>query len=374
MKRLLHIFALIGTIALIDGCNEIDDPKPVVEDPFFTFQASIDGQVIEWQAGIDDYYLYTTQESDSFGVMEYRGHLRKENCNPCSNSLAVFFRGDDVNQPSVNSITTEGFRDLFGPTQGGQPGSYQIRFFSEQGNTPVSHFWQMSDGTTFTSANPVYNFTPAGSQSSFNVLHATSVLNDTCSAALSNVIELQSTCQPNFVTQSQGSTVFFSAYNAAGVQVVWNFGDGNAGYGTSPSHTYNGPGIYEVEMQVFSPDSGCFGHIKKHVIVNDTSSYCHANFHYQIDYQPPVGGDSLQLGAVGLEWYDESGVKYSSANKEQPSGSFFEMLESHSYLQNENNESTIEFSANVDLYLYSNQGDSVRFICPELHMAVPTPQ
>ena len=374
MKRLLHILILMGTIALIDGCNEIEDPKPVVENPFFTVQASVDGQVIQLQAGVDDFYLYTTQQSDSLGVTEYRGHLRKENCNPCSNSIAVFFRADEVNQPSVSSITTEGYREIYEPIEDGQPASYQIRLYSEQNNTPVSHYWQMSDGTTFTSANPVYNFTPSGAQSSINVLHATSVLNDTCSAALGNVIELQSSCQPNFTAQSQGNYVYFDANYAAGTQVVWNFGDGNAGYGTSTAHTYSSPGMYHVEMQVFDPDSGCFGHIYKQVIVNDTTSYCQANFHYQIDYEPPVGGDSLQLGTVGVEWFNESGMKYSSASKKQPEGMYFEMLESQVYLQNENDQPTIEFSANVDLYLYSEQGDSVRFTCPELHLAVPMPQ
>lgn len=373
MKKLYYIFVLFGAVGLMNGCNEIEDPKPVVENPFFTVQASVDGQTIHLQAGVDDYYLYTTQDTDSLGVPAFRGHLRKENCNPCSNSVAVFFRGDDINQPSIQSITTEGERDFFEPTYVVQDESYQIRFFSEQDSGTVSHYWQLSDGTTFTTANPVYNFVAAGAQNSFNVLHVTSVINDTCSAALSNVIEVQSSCQPNFSTQSQGYTVYFDANYSAGTQIVWNFGDGSAGYGTSTSHTYNAPGMYHVEMQVFEPANSCFGHIYKQVIVSDTLD-CHANFHYQIDYQPQVMSDSLQLGTVGVEWYNESGTKYSSALRKQPEGSYFEMLESHAYLQNENNQSTVEFSANVDVYLYSEQGDSVRFICPELHLAVPMPQ
>jgi hypothetical protein len=287
--------------------------------------------------------------------------------------VAVFFRGDDVNQPSVNSVTTEGFRDIFAPVYELEPASYQIRFFSEQNNAQVSHFWQMSDGTTFTSADPVYSFTPSNAQHSFNVLHATSMLNDTCSAALSNVVEVQSSCQPNFTVQTQGNTAYFSTNYPPGTQVVWNFDDGSAGYGTSTSHTFNAPGSYKVEMQVSDPGNGCFGHISKQVLVNDTLN-CHANFHYQVEYQPGVSSDTLQLGAVGVEWHDEAGMIYSSAKKRQPQEAYFQMLESHAYLQNENSLSTVEFIANVDLYLYNDQGDSVRFICPELHMAVPLPQ
>ena len=373
MRKLLHILLFLGAVSMLDGCNEIDDPKPVVEQPFFTVQASIDGQVIELQAGIDDYYLYTTQDVDSMGVTDYRGHLRVTDCNPCANSVAVFFRGDDIEQPSVNSVTTEGVREFYEPTYVVQPASYQIQFFSEQNNSEVSHYWQLSDGTTFTTADPVYNFSPNASQNSFNVLHVTSVIDDTCSAALNNIIEVESSCQPNFTAQTQGNTVYFAANSSAGTQVVWNFGDGSAGYGTSASHTYNAPGLYHVEMEVFDPANGCFGQIYKQVLVNDTMN-CQANFHYDIDYQPEVMSDSLQLGSVGVEWYNESGVKYSSALSVQPAGSYFEMLESHVYLQNENNRSTIEFSADVDVYLYNEQGDSVRFVCPDFHMAVPMPQ
>lgn len=373
MERKRISIALVSMIVFLLGCNDIDTPKPTVETPFFSVNATIDGQIVSLHAGVDQYYLFTIAEPDSFQVPVFKGILRKRGCSPCTESIEVYFRGDHVQNPSSNSITTIGDRVLHGPVAEVQPARYEVQFFSES-TAGVSHFWSFGDGSTSTTPNPTHTYYESNGQYSFNVLHTVSLLGDTCSAAQSNVIELQSTCTPNFTTQSSGYTVYFNTVFQPGEQVVWNFGDGQAGYGSSTIHTFNAPGSYQVDMQVSNPSSGCYATLSKIVQVIDTSD-CHANFHYQTDYMPSVPGDSLQLSSVGVKWTDDQGQVYQSSIKEQPEGMYFRMLETQSYLDNEMNRPTVEYRADVDLYLYNETGtDSVRFTSTDLHMAAPLPQ
>jgi hypothetical protein len=54
-----------------------------------------------------------------------------------------------------------------------------------------------------------------------------------------------------------GSTIDFTmTTNDSNVSVSWDFGDGNTGIGSSPSNTYNSPGIFTVTATIQSPTCG----------------------------------------------------------------------------------------------------------------------
>jgi len=60
---------------------------------------------------------------------------------------------------------------------------------------------------------------------------------------------------------------------------TWNFGDGNTSTEQNPSHTYAGPGTYQVCLTITDDDEGCTSHVCHHVVVHHPpAGICHAAF------------------------------------------------------------------------------------------------
>ncbi|MDP2236051.1 MAG: T9SS type A sorting domain-containing protein [Bacteroidales bacterium] len=67
-------------------------------------------------------------------------------------------------------------------------------------------------------------------------------------------VEFQPAPQPAFKFSQQFMKVLFNNESNYGVSYQWNFGDGTTSTQVNPSHTYSGPGAYEVRLTATNPN------------------------------------------------------------------------------------------------------------------------
>ncbi len=90
----------------------------------------------------------------------------------------------------------------------------------------------------------------------------TTIDNQTTTSTTEVVIYPQPTADFTFVPVCEGEPIQFtstSTTNPSGGEIMqmWNFGDGQTGTGTNPSHLYNGAGEYEVTLTVTTGEGQC---------------------------------------------------------------------------------------------------------------------
>ncbi|MEO5906452.1 MAG: PKD domain-containing protein, partial [Saprospiraceae bacterium] len=68
-----------------------------------------------------------------------------------------------------------------------------------------------------------------------------------------------------------------STSNSDIISYIWHFGDGHEGDGNNPSHTYAGPGTYNVCL-IITTATGCVADVCHQVVVHAVNSECHAGF------------------------------------------------------------------------------------------------
>lgn len=90
-------------------------------------------------------------------------------------------------------------------------------------------------------------------------------------------------CNPAFTVSISGSAaVFTAAVTEPRFYHLWNFGDGNNGAGSSPSHSYTLPGTYQVKHFVYDSLGSCHDSTTQSITLNFTP-VCHASFYSVID-------------------------------------------------------------------------------------------
>jgi PKD repeat protein len=121
-----------------------------------------------------------------------------------------------------------------------------------------------ASGTSNTSQNPSFIFTAPGT---YTIQLASQNTASGCSGSTSQTITVQPTPVPTFtaspLTNCAPSNVTFTNTSVGGTSYVWTFGDfasgaDNTSTQTSPSHTYNNNGTYDVTLTMTTA-AGCVG-------------------------------------------------------------------------------------------------------------------
>lgn len=145
-------------------------------------------------------------------------------------------------------------------------------------STTTSYSWTFGDGGTSSSSSPAHTYTANGSY--FVLL---TISNGTaCSSSYSTMVNVSSICNLNasFSYSITGNMVYFfntSTGTNGSSSYSWAFGDGSYGSGTYVSHTYSGPGSYNVSFGVTNTTSATYCADSAFVTVIIPTSTCVAN-------------------------------------------------------------------------------------------------
>jgi len=126
---------------------------------------------------------------------------------------------------------------------------------NEDAETPVEYRWEFGDGNTGSGSLTTHSYNSEGEYTvTFTASNEANTASETLSVTVvpppvpAQVVTLSANPNPG----TEGESVRFSS-NVRGdtpVNYRWNFGDGSTAQSSSPTHTYNEPGTYQVTLNV----------------------------------------------------------------------------------------------------------------------------
>lgn len=353
MKTNILFYSLIAIVAL-GSCKKSDPPPPDNSaQPVFTFNGTIGGGPVSLQAGVNNYYMYTSYVQDPNGVYNFVGDLKPYGCTSCNNSLRIQindFQSLSTGAPaSINTSLTPGHYAYQIP--GGAITSYSVPMTStSQNGTPQSWAWDFGDGTTSTLQNPTHTFARPGNYT----VCLTTTFTNLATNSICNVISVgtpEAGMIGAFGDTPSGNTIYLSSSVSGGSGYVfsWDFGDG-ATANTQPnaSHLYTTSGLYTVRLRVINSANQVLD-VGKNC---PTQGYTGPSMGFYGNYPTPVSNPNA-LSNVTISWTDASGTVYTSNNASQPATSYFRILSVSDYNANQSGQPTKKIHALAKCTLYN---------------------
>jgi PKD repeat protein len=248
------------------------------------------------------------------------------------NDAAIYF---DFNAPIITNITLHTIDENFIST--GTPivtptcsSSFTINpinipnpswqlIANPTGTAPFTYEWTFNNTISFqtTNSSTLYTFSLNDStEVCLTVTDATGCISTSC-----QTYTPQSTpsCNATFSTNIQDGMVDFTAYtNSSFLIYNWNFGDGNTGSGTNPTHYYTASGIYYVCITA-SNMLGCSDTYCDSVIINlPIPNNCNADFSIQMMGTNTAQFTNLSTGGSGQTTYMWDFGNGASGNAQNP--------------------------------------------------------
>lgn len=397
MKRFVFYKILIITV-LFAGCQKVELDGPVHGSPVFTASMAVDGVQKTWQAGVDDYYMFTEFEKDPFDVYVFTGRFEQKNG---GNGEVLTIRIRDFQQvfqglPDMTGALDPSRAFGFVSQSGGDTTwvaevdtiGYKINFDASPSTVPpnvqVSYGWQFGDATGDTALVPAISHTY---DSTFvpntPVTLMLEGLNANFSAFLTKPISPSNNtgqfCSVgfDFDTLNVGSLQIFA--QPTGVQPFsYNWSDGS----TANYYEANNP-VGQVNASVTVTDAnGCqaIAGVSTQFGGGTVPIFCAADFGYTVelvtvDTLVPIvtPGDSLQFSMVTIEYTDGDGTLFRSDLQDQGPGASFKILEVEDYDDNEQGEKTKKLTVQFTCRLWDAQGNFIDMTNGEGVIAVAYP-
>jgi PKD repeat protein len=264
------------------------------ENTTFKFKSESRGNITDyfWDFG-DGFYAYTANPSHTYSEPDFY-YVTLSIYDEASGCLDEFSKVVVVVDSTANlcNANYEFYTD-----------SKLAKFTSlAQGNV-TDHFWDFGDGFYSYEENPTHTYAePDFYEVCYTIYdESTGCLDDFCDVVFV-VDTTQAMCAADFRVYTEANSVFFTNKSqGAFTEQFWDFGDGNYSFDKSPSHTYAGPGYYEVGLTIYDEVSGCIDDKYKVVVVVDqTGNSCNARFNFYTEgytafFDPKAIGNYSQI-------------------------------------------------------------------------------
>ena len=333
-------------------------PTTTTNSPVFYFNGTVDGIATSINAGLNNYYMYSSYTQDSNQVYNFSGDLKQTNLSANSISITINdYKVSGVNVPTnIDSSLQDGLYAYNIPGTGTvSTTSYRVSFYAQTSNgIPQTYAWDFGDGATSSLANPIHTYITAGN---YNASLAVNYSGG-CSSSVSNPIRANKSnasfkTSVSYTADSVNQTFNFSLNaNKPVVSYVWNFGDGITSNLASPAHTYSNSALYTVSL--LAVDSVTLAYDTAHMNLNiatGTYQHCLTNFTDSIAVKNTI--NNLALSKVTVNYTDAAGNIYTSKNALQPSASTFQILSVGNYQNNTNNQSTKQVHVKFSCVVYN---------------------
>jgi hypothetical protein len=367
-KIILLIF--IGIAFLTCKKEELPQSSQAAQ-PVFFFNGNINGTPKNWQAGVNNYYMYSSYTQDSVGVNKvvygFSGTLQSTNSN--TNSVQIIINDKEVTAPNASvasHIDTALSIPYYGySTPSDSTTKYFIKFTPTiLAGTPIAYTYNFGDGNTSNALSPTHTYTSVGTYTtSLKVNFATG------SSIAYNTIKILSV-QPQLWMDSAISGVSNVTMNTAQIQFTgiakhgvapltftWNYGD--ASTYTPPAtnaDTITVTHTYDTINRIYSPSVTVTDHNGNSQTYNFNvwagSADSTNGMYYSISAPQPITTMSYPLSKVIVNYIDGSGNVYTSNNNLQPGTSTFQILSVSSYQSNLNNNPTKMLNITFNCMLY----------------------
>lgn len=335
MRKIIFYTVLI----LLASCQPKEEPEDVLINtgPVFYAKGLADGKMINLEAGINNYYMDASTQTDTSGLFIFSGNLQNKDCNTCGPSLKFILRNYTAGSSySIDSALKTQRYDFYDKSVRYKT-YYDAVFISQSaGNGSNTPLWDLGNGETFGGNEWRRRFKEPAT---YDITHSNS-FSAGCNSSITQRVTIPSESNGYFIDFNinyvDDSTVLFNTMPVdETMDISWDFGDGKVSTGAITKHTYETPGTYKVCMLV-DKDSGDVSYCKNVNTSNFTA--CLSNFSYRVI----TINDYLQFSNISVEWRDETGKLYTSAQAKQNASSVFDIVEKSGYELNSKGEPTIK--------------------------------
>lgn len=336
------------------SCKKKEYPKDeVVNDPVFYFRGNINNNFLSFDAGEENFYMFSSSAQDNNGVYNFMGALRRTDCPDCGNAFMIQIndvlsrgsgQGTDINaalKPGTYPFFTDGNID------------WRVEFKSTFNKTAASYLWDFGDGQTSTLQSPEHIYARSGTYEVSLRIEAPAP--NSCVSFVKNRIQVGSNAfYTSFSATNNGSNNVGFVPNIIGgsgpYQLFWSFGDGATSSQTSPSHSYKNKGSYPVSLHVRDVLGNVCTYNYNYVTQNDISS-CASNMTVsKMETADPNA--ELGLGAVFVKWQEPGGKIYTSQSVDQDTSSYFRIISVEDFEKNENGRNTKKLKIRLKCTVY----------------------
>lgn len=362
MEFFKKIVLLISIVTVFVTCKKEQlAPTTIEGQPVFSFSGSINGTPLTLQAGINNYYMYSSYNYDSLGVYNFTGTLKSTSNN--LNSIQIIINDDTV--VPLGALSNIGKSVI--------PATY---YYNIPGGNSI---W---DSVTFVPkiykgapASFLYNFGDGGSVTKIDTSRVTHVYKKLQDFSTSLTMDFY-TCGPQTIInpinlKKQATTpltidsihfqldsilykVTLTSYITGGTPpytYAWSYGNGTTPVlsgSSSVTYTYAGPAqtyVVALAMDDSQNDTAVYS-----CSIRDTvSNNCRMDYYA---LTPKAIQNPNALSNVTVNYIDGLGNKYTSNNASQPYNNTFQITSVANYQTNINNQSTKMLKVTFNCTLY----------------------
>lgn len=344
MKNVFKYF-FITLVVLSAGCkkNNLPPSEDNSSAPVFYVKGEINGLPVHVEAGVNDYFMYSSHYQNPNNVYVYKAELKQTSCNTnCNYGITILINDYKVSSTNAPMVPDSGLHLGHYQFNDGalEPMGYMGYFTPTYVDAGTTYTWTYSDGATQPGAQ--------GGQRYFNNYQtysvALTVANGGCVQTHTNEFRVGNKLQANVSATCNWSlsptTYSFTPYLASGagtgITYQWEFADGTFSPSVTPVHTYlYGNKYYRARLRLTN-SSGDTCNSYYQVPVSLTTPTCHANFNSAF---APVQ-NTLGFSAITVLVTDPSGNVYSTEGIDQPVNNLIEILSVENYKSNAQNEPT----------------------------------
>jgi len=371
----LHLIAALILLQFHFSCQETELPQEIHGEVEFYAEGNMDGQLFSLEAGVDDYYMASSFSKNDQELLVFQGTFIRPSCKDCGEELSIEIYDKEVLPEGQSPDIEEALK----------PGNYSYRTLRQAGDIFVVDFssegvngsqidsvqWDFGDGTSSTILNPQHTY--INPEDLYPEVCLKTIDEYGCLSLICNRVNLDSaSCKVDFSYQIDSNTGFVSfRAESEGVYPLryqWNFGDGYGATLGNPGYYFGTHGDFQVCLTVLDA-MGCQQTVCKNIGTDPGS--CNSNFKYKVrQISEPV---SPQLSGVRVQWTDKNGKIYRSDLGTQNPESYFEILSSKSYDNNERGEATRQLALRFQCKLFAEDEESIDLDITEAQIAVAYP-
>lgn len=343
------LFVLIAWL-FVSGCKKKEPVPPDMEEtPVFYCNATLNNFPYTMQAGVNDYYMFSSFYYDSLPTLySFRGELSALNCVNCP-KITFDIRDNAFvtigNNSNIDSLIPGEYK--YWAINKGYDTTISINFHSKpiHLDSVASVLWDFGDGTTSTLPDVEHYY---AIPKLYNVCHTIYYKNQ-CIDQLCYVVDatednncgvdIEYTNSSNVIW---GDTVRFKAITSmTSTNFLWEFGDGKSDTGLTTSHFYGKAGVYTVKLTSTLLSATCQATQSARVGTPRDFPGCTSNFNYEKNTSLRPSKKNI----ITLKWVDTLGNVYTTGNTPQPPDAYFRILSIQNYLVNEKNQRTKKIHA-----------------------------
>ena len=381
MRHLL--FILLISVSFF-SCKKKEPPLPITGTPVFKFIGSIGNDSVNYQAGVNNMYMYTGFFKDIQNLLTVKSYFGKDNCSNCEPYLSFEIKDFDVSNTNGLAGT---IADLL--QGGGTFNSYSLDSILTSTTVEIFHFipqtnsvsstykWNFGDGGTSTMASPTYIFS-AGGLNNVQLIRQGGGTIDSLVNTIST--DFHSTCRAQFSAYADSSMpgyVYVNGFTPGFNPYAWNYGDGQTGLGMLDTNVYATAGKYIITLTATNSPA-CTSVFKQKV---NTSFFpvMLANYTYTTnDDTINMLVPRINKSAFIITW-KKNGKEYKSFKNthgiNQSGNPVFTFTGILPYNNNEHGNKTVLVTGTVDTYLYNqaNWQDSIKIKSEQIVLAAAYP-